>query len=362
MGFLRLLLAILVAQQHLGNFPFTGSIAIFGFFVLSGFLVTMIINKTYNDGMRGKCLFLLNRFLRIYPVYWVCLGLGVLFLTYAPIAGIKIIDHMIIPQSEWWRQFAIFGLLHFDSHPYFQMPLATAWSLNVELVYYLVIGLLCGKSRGMCLLWFIGSLGWFVYALNNVHGEVNNVHNFEQLFYSYAMCSLEFSTGSLMYHYQYLVPKWRLGGRVTLLALTYVMVILPGTMTALRIHWGECHFFSIIGFAYIIPAMYRLEQVVLPSKKEGEFIYHYPVNDLERWCGRISYPFFLLHAPAGAIVSQYWLHRLGHSFQTFIYTVLFTMLISAIIVYAVEMPIEYWRRKIRTKAIKKPQALYANAL
>jgi peptidoglycan/LPS O-acetylase OafA/YrhL len=84
-GFLRLLFALVVVWSHaysiggLGADPIVwltrgvqsaGTLAVGGFFVLSGFLIA----RSYENA-RSLAIFLWHRFLRIFPGYWVCLAL-----------------------------------------------------------------------------------------------------------------------------------------------------------------------------------------------------------------------------------------------------------------------------------------------
>ena len=82
-GFLRLLFAATVVWSHafpLGGFgedplnrlnfnaPTTGLLAVGGFFVLSGFLITRSYETVSSVGR-----FIWHRFLRIFPAFWTCL-------------------------------------------------------------------------------------------------------------------------------------------------------------------------------------------------------------------------------------------------------------------------------------------------
>jgi peptidoglycan/LPS O-acetylase OafA/YrhL len=84
MGFLRLWLAIAVYLQHLGAhgwspayYPINGKIAVNSFFIISGFLMQFVIRRNYG----GALAFWKSRFLRIYPVYWLVLAASVLFVV-----------------------------------------------------------------------------------------------------------------------------------------------------------------------------------------------------------------------------------------------------------------------------------------
>ena len=74
-GILRTLLAINVVLLHIFNVPKLGNYSVSFFFVLSGFLMTLIMNKTYGFTSSGVVFFWKNRILRLYPVYLVLLSI-----------------------------------------------------------------------------------------------------------------------------------------------------------------------------------------------------------------------------------------------------------------------------------------------
>jgi len=343
MGFLRLLLAVFVAQQHLYIHPFTGSISVFAFFLLSGFLVTMMVNEVYDDGIRGKCLFLLNRFLRIYPVYWVCLKFGIFFLTKAPWEAYHLIHDMALPSAEWWRQYYIFGQVRLDGTLYMPRVLEPAWSLNIELVYYLVIGLFVGKSKQLC--WC-----FFGFAFYHLYAVIYHSRDFGYVYFSYLGNAMQFALGTLAYHYRHLFPRWRYGGQGTLLLLVTVIVLLPIKIPFLQRYWIEYHYSSLLLFMYIIPTVFWLGQERV--KKRGVRW----IDILDRWCGRISYPFFLLHCAAGAYVAMRWVHFIGRHWDVYTLGMLYALFLSILIVIAVELPLESIRKAIRDAAAKRTQS------
>lgn len=65
----------MVVYAHLlPNVADVGKAAVAGFFILSSFLITPIVNRRYSDWVRGFGIFVLNRALRIFPTFWVCLA------------------------------------------------------------------------------------------------------------------------------------------------------------------------------------------------------------------------------------------------------------------------------------------------
>ncbi len=83
MGILRILLAISVVLTHSSSifgFSFVGGqIAVQAFYIISGFYMTLILSEKYIGQNNSYKLFISNRFLRLYPIYWVILFLTILF-------------------------------------------------------------------------------------------------------------------------------------------------------------------------------------------------------------------------------------------------------------------------------------------
>ncbi len=80
MGILRILLATSVVIAHsesiLGLRLVGGVVAVQTFFIISGFYMSMILDKKYL-GPNSYSLFLSNRFLRLFPIYWSILILSI---------------------------------------------------------------------------------------------------------------------------------------------------------------------------------------------------------------------------------------------------------------------------------------------
>jgi len=87
MGLIRILLAITVVVGHSGStlFGYTfvgGSIAVQTFYIISGFYMALILNEKYT-GKKSYSLFITNRFLRLYPVYWIVLFLSLIMVVFS---------------------------------------------------------------------------------------------------------------------------------------------------------------------------------------------------------------------------------------------------------------------------------------
>ena len=83
MGILRLLLAISVVLAHssplFGITSVGGALAVQAFYIISGFYMSLILNEKYTGGNNSYYLFISNRLLRLYPIYWVVLVSQIIF-------------------------------------------------------------------------------------------------------------------------------------------------------------------------------------------------------------------------------------------------------------------------------------------
>lgn len=86
MGILRLILALSVVAAHFGGIfgmKFVGGqMAVQAFYIISGFYMSYILNQKYIGAKSSYKLFIGNRFLRLYPVYWTVLLFTVFFCIY----------------------------------------------------------------------------------------------------------------------------------------------------------------------------------------------------------------------------------------------------------------------------------------
>ena len=164
MGLFRVILAISVVLSHIvktetpfyQGFGGTNSVEIF--FLVSGFYIALILDKTY----KSKRMFYLNRILRLYPVYLiVCLlvlltsilrrGFAENLFGYSPLVLlISTFSNLTLIGTDW--------LMFFDtSNGGIQLTssvvtgdrmrdllwIAPAWSLGIEITFYAMAPILC---------------------------------------------------------------------------------------------------------------------------------------------------------------------------------------------------------------------------
>ena len=106
MGLLRLLLAAAVVAEHstpIFGLSFTGGhLAVRLFFIISGFYMAMILTTKYTAEQPNRYwLFISNRFLRIYPCYYVVLLLSLAFYAAASFYLHHPADRLVLWQTAW---------------------------------------------------------------------------------------------------------------------------------------------------------------------------------------------------------------------------------------------------------------------
>ena len=114
----------------LGRYLRPGVFGVDVFFVLSGFIIHFT-----GGGAGGTREFLLKRFIRLYPVYWIVLALL--------LAGFALAPNAQMPQHGNFEALLSSALLWPSPH----QILVVAWTLVFEVWFYLLYGLLFFRSR-----------------------------------------------------------------------------------------------------------------------------------------------------------------------------------------------------------------------
>src|SRR5678815_2707247 len=114
MGIYRTFLALLVVVTHLaGGFgTYAGPVAVFAFYTLSGYLITRVVQRTYSNGIAGLGAFAINRFLRLYPSYWVVTLVSLAIVLAFPRLAMELNDALQLPRGKFdtLAQVTIIGL------------------------------------------------------------------------------------------------------------------------------------------------------------------------------------------------------------------------------------------------------------
>jgi peptidoglycan/LPS O-acetylase OafA/YrhL len=363
MGSLRFLLALAVAGGHAASiFGFTtqwifpGRSAVQIFYIVSGYLMAMILNGKYADTPHGNWIFYSNRIVKIFAPYFVVLvatvficllskavtGNALLLRVWFAEAGnmtgatwaFGLLTNVFIIGQEWgylliYRAGSLFYDLQAFEHP----PLASqftviapAWTLSIELMFYAIAPFIVRRH-----ILLIAALAFVSYRLRwdgyhfGFYSEATNYRFFPFELSLFLYGSVCFRVGKL------LVPtdlKW---SRIITVAtaLTIGFIFVPKYF-----HTDQYQLYAVIGI--LLPALFDF------SRR----------NNWDRALGDLSYPLYLVHFPALVFAAT-----IGPSGSRAYATaaVLFSIGLAAIINrYAVE-PIERWRQE-RVTGQPRPEA------
>ena len=138
MGSYRLILAVMVALSHMNILVFgrnQGSIAVISFYLLSGFVMTGLVQRYYLEP-RLVPLFYLDRLARLYPQFFLYMTLAVVMLFLYP--SPPPLPSELTPW-EIAKSYLLFPLdfyMYGGAHPKILPPV---WTLGLEACFYLVI-------------------------------------------------------------------------------------------------------------------------------------------------------------------------------------------------------------------------------
>jgi peptidoglycan/LPS O-acetylase OafA/YrhL len=342
MGLIRLLLAISVITAHsstIFGFNFIqGQMAVEVFFMISGFYMALILTEKYNKKSDYK-LFISNRFLKIYPTYWLILILCFIYrlihFLYNPtspdILGFFNSNYhlnffsflfLLIPN------FTIFGLdstfffglsqngsLFFTSNFHQFSPalynfdlIVQAWTLSLELMFYLLAPFLNRLKNKYLLLIMSLSLGlrFFLYSRGLNHDPWNYRFFPNEIVF--------FLAGILMYRiYRFIKNK----------SFKFISF------------YSFFFYFSYLIFYQFLPHE-RTKQLVLfiLSFIFIPFIFNlFKNNKVDRFIGELSFPVYVSHFLIIDILTHF--TKLPHQFlglSTTIISIIFSILILKFII------------------------------
>ncbi|WP_298976325.1 acyltransferase [uncultured Roseobacter sp.] len=290
-GLFRTYLALWVVASHIIALPFVGHYAVHGFFILSGYLMALVMNGVYGYSPQGTATFALNRILRLFPSYWVVLILtvGVVLIlgeevtsTYRPAIFLP------TTAAEWLQNITMIFASWIPLSVQPRLAPAT-WALTIELFYYALIGL--GLFRWRHLTWavFILSLGYHIttIALELRYGTR----------YAFIVAgALPFSIGGLIYHYRFWFEQRSPDIRLTYLLFIPLFALLPAIASWLRQQGID---YPASGMFYVNMALNAVAVgwLAKPSQRFD--------SPADRFIGDFSYHIYIAHWTAALIAAHY---------------------------------------------------------
>lgn len=325
LAILRFYLAVSVMIFHLYRdiAPQAGTLAVFCFFMISGFLIVNLIEETYKDRYKE---FIINRFLRIYPTYLFAMILGFIVVSLYPIEAKHINPVMMIP-----RNLNIFldNLFIFDLYGQKQRLVPVAWSLNTELnfyIFFLVISFLSLKLKKLIL--FVLPVFPFLFVYENL------------VFYGHFFGSaIAFSFGALYYYFRDRININKYYQYMLVILIPFVMFVIPKIFNFSGARIVDNGWINEI---VIIVILFFSFQFFL-NKSTNDFY-----NKIALFLGSISYPLFLLHW-IGSVLTYKFFNIERNSLEHLLIAGGISILLSIIAYLLIEKPLFAYRTRIRNK-------------
>ena len=314
---LRFAMAVCVVGTHMWRAAFkdAGLHAVFGFFVISGYLITRITATSYQGRPFS---FLLNRFLRIYPQYLTAIALGALVVVWMPALAKQFNSSLQLPMGafELLKQLSIFGLR--STNVLLSPP---SWSLNVEVYFYLLIGLLTHRSEVLTYIALLvsGVMGYLAAVGDTTFGFYGDVLGNAFVFF----------LGSSAYFMSRRLhpPRW-----IGWLMLAVYAVLAFESRRYVTDSPGCYVLLALSAFAVAV-------MLIRPPQIRPKF------PGAVNFIGRLAYPLFLVHWACSTPVFA-WLGEQPGA-RLFFGGMAISLAVACLMVLGIDLPIEKLRRKVR---------------
>ena len=274
-GGLRFILSALVVIEHISHYK-VGVVAVMTFFVLSGYWVTLVYERSHAHAIRGVPTFYLSRAMRVFPLYLV------IFLVVAALASL-----IAMPlQPDVWMALPILGVASHGTD-----IIGVTWSLDIELQFYLLLPLLImllrwpGRRQGQGWRILAGALllSWFLgLVLASRYGMLTVL-----------LCLPIFLFGVATHLFDFKIRRTQ--ARMSLLLfflMGLVIISLPGTRDLLLHGRGSRLSDALFAMYWCIPLLpfiaYNVRQ---------------PSDARDRFLGDLFYPIYLVHFPLATLAA-----------------------------------------------------------
>ena len=350
MGVVRLLFALSVLIAHAGlffNYNVTNANAVLSFYIISGFYMALILDKKYFKN-NSRFLFWSNRFLRIFPLYWLTLLLTIIFVLSKFFLHIGTSDNAIVHYIAWSPHQSIFefylnlfnyllrNITLIISFDYIRMNNLTsgyllvqqAMTLQAELLFYLIAPFIVGLTNKSFIVFFVVYVVGFFGFINHL-----NLLRSDSLSYYFLYNLIFFLLGIITYRFLY---KMLRSGKNTLRLAQSIFIFL---------------ILYLISYG-VIPLKYRL---IIPNGIDLmyfaiflcsiPFVFLYTKSSvIDNFIGKLSYPVYIMHFLVIKLFSNTKLFSNISNLRT-ILIIIVTLFVSYFAVKFVDDPIDKFRQK-----------------
>ena len=276
-GYLRFVFAMCVVYTHFGPHGqgAVGRMAVFGFYLLSGYLMTRVLNERYQFDFKS---FAVNRALRLMPIFWIVSILAVMAVAIYPEAKTMNPVLQLPPTPLDWTRYLLLAI----DNRFVYRPVPPSWPLGVELANYLILWLISARWRSGA--WLLLALSVCYHAGSIALGQPDGLR-----YFPIEAAVLPFTLGALIHH----EARWSEGyGRASQVRLTCGALTVWAAMVVVAARWHLIDLAVYVGLAALVVTVAMAKDLRLA----GTF------GRWDRWIGDLTYPLFLCHYPVGVLL------------------------------------------------------------
>ena len=287
LDFVRFISAIAVVFYHTFSFSY-GRLGVYLFFIISGFVIYFSLRKGIKD-------YVISRFLRLYPLFWVCCTI-----TYV----VTFLYGENLPIKRYF-----ISMLLFNDGKMLTMVDGSYWTLTFELLFYFYIGVFVWLFGTKKLEWFY--ILWLAISFLSFYLKIDQHIVIKLLSVRFAPY---FAFGGVL---ALMVDRYTISTYKTKLmhgGLLIISSLLPLYISAkLRAQQGMITNFTgsfdsgemrvVLSFFVIVPVVVYLSRFSFAKTKK--------ISSICFTLGGITYPLYLLHWKIGNLVISHSEYKYG---------------------------------------------------
>jgi peptidoglycan/LPS O-acetylase OafA/YrhL len=256
-----------------------GSFGVTQFFFISGYLFW---RKLMRNGSISMGRFYFSRFLRIAPVYYVCMGTAIAIGLVVAGPGLHVERAELVRSLLAWSAFTAGGIPSVNGADVLRITCGVTWTLALEWGFYLLLPLLAWFSRGpLRLVWLALSCGLAFLISKYASDSLTQMVHFNALLLEIhglaKFMLVGFGGGILIATFEPTLRRWNrltpLPSSWLLLGACLAYLSIPGAQS-----WGEL--FLLVGFTLVV---------------QGTDLFGFLSSRGVRLLGIVSYDLYVVH-------------------------------------------------------------------